>query len=462
MARWKEEKEDLYTFLKNPDKWRSDFQLALGDGSEKAKYFLHMLEFDSTPADIMCADKKRYTLIGAIDIFSRKAKCLLVPVSKSIAIANLMRWVILNWGLFDVMIADNGRDYASRHIEVACGALNIEMPPVPTSTPEAKPHIERFFGTISTMLFEELDGYIGHNVAERKDIESRRSFAQRMFDKDEVIECRMMPDELQDIINTWLAKIYLQREHSELGKSPEAKAAESSQPVRKIMDEQVLDILLAPCGHPIVQKKGIRYKNGIYVAPELGDYVKKKVEIRENLTDAGKVYVFEMESKARICIAIDASLGGLTVEEVTRARKQQTKNIRDRARALKTLAKEVGDPMLDLLAAKSKEKGKVFAFHKEEKAEGTMIREAEKIIAEPENTFREFQPDPEEIAEAKKEILGDDKVVELHPEPIFATMYERYRYLLDINRDATAKELDFIKRYEGTQEYYRIFVMPYE
>jgi len=461
--KWKKENESVYTFLKNPDKWRSNFQLALGDSSEKAKYFLHILEFDNTPADIMCADKKRYTLAGAIDNFCRKAKILIVPVGKSIAIANLMRRINLDWGFFSVMIKDNGQDYASRHIEAVCGALGIDMPSVPPFTPQAKPHIERFFRTISMMLFEELPGYIGHSVAERKDIEARRSFAQRMFTKGEVIECSLMPEELQGIIDNWIETIYHQRTHSELGKSPEAKAAESTRPVRKITNERLLDILLAPCGHPIVQKKGIRFQNGFYVAPELGDYVKQEVEIRQDLADAGTLYVFEKASKKFICIAKDATLAGLSVEEIIKARKQQRKNIQAQAKALKTLAKEVGNPMLDLLEAKAQEPGRIVSFHREEKAESPMIQEVEKAFEGPSATFEEFKPNPADL-KAIEHPKNEQKVVPIHDDPpFFDSMLQRYKYLKEQRniRKLTQRDEGFIEGYEASEEYFRIFEMPY-
>lgn len=455
---WKKENESLYIFMKNPDQWRSNFQAAFGDAGVKAKYFLHMMEFDNTPADIMCADKKRYTVTAGIDIFSRKAKCLLVSTSKSTSIANLMRWLIINWGLFDVMIADNGKDYASRHIEAACGALSIDMPPLPSFTPEKKPHIERFFGSLSTMLFEELSGYIGHSVADRKEIESRKSFAQRMFTKDEVIECRMTADELQAVINTWVDKIYHQRVHSQLGKTPEQRAGESSKVVKKILDERVLDILLAPVGKPTVQSKGIRYQNGRYVAPELIDHIKKKVQIRRDLTDAGKLYVFDLESNF-ICIAKDAALEGLSVEEVIRAKKRQKRQIREQARALKTLAKEVGDPMAELLEAKRKDLGQVFAFSREEAFENDAIKEAAKAVVEPEpvETFV-----PEDGWQTADDI--EKKIVALHEEPIFESGLARYKYLRrQANiRTLTDTEKGWLQGYESTEEYYQIFVMPYE
>ncbi len=70
IRKWKSDNHELFTFLTSPDLWKSRYQSAFGSQSEKAKYFLHYVEFDSTPADIMCADGKRYTIIGAVDIFS--------------------------------------------------------------------------------------------------------------------------------------------------------------------------------------------------------------------------------------------------------------------------------------------------------------------------------------------------------------------------------------------------------
>ena len=464
VSSWETKNTELVAFLKNPDRWRSHYQAAFGDAAEKALHFLHMVEFDNTPADVMCADGKRYTLTGAIDIFSRKAKCLVVPTSKSVAVANLMRWIILEWGLFDVMISDNGKDYASKHIEAACGALGIELPDVPPFTPEAKPFIERFFRSISMMLFEELSGYIGHSVAERRAIESRKSFAQRMFKKGETIECRMMPEELQGVIDTWTERVYHQRTHGELKKSPEARAGESTQAVRRILDERILDILLAPEGKPTVSKKGIRYRNGHYVAPELADWIKQRVQIRRDLADAGKLYVFDLESRF-ICIAQDACLEGISVEEAVQARKHQAKRIREQARALQTLADEVGDPMMDLLEAKGRERGRVMAFRREEAFTSSAIEEASKAVQEPDDGTT-FTAEPAELENLKSQIsnLKSEKVVVLREEPIFENRLERYKYLQKQTkiRTLTDKETGFIEGYEGSEEYYRIFVMPYE
>jgi hypothetical protein len=48
---------------------------------------------------------------------------------------------------------------------------------------------------------ELLCGYVGHNVSERKALEARKSFAQRMMNH-ETVELRVTPEELQKICNT--------------------------------------------------------------------------------------------------------------------------------------------------------------------------------------------------------------------------------------------------------------------
>ena len=461
--KWKAENASLYAFMVDPDKWRSEYQTAFGDASEKAEHFLHMVEFDNTPADIMCADNKRYTITGAIDIFARKAKCEVVPTAKAQAVANLMRSIIIDWGLFDVMIADNGKDYASRHIEAACAAVGIELKFNPPFTPEAKPHIERFLGALSTMLFEELDGYIGHSVADRKAIESRKSFAHRMFSKDELIQCSLMPDELQEIINTWIETVYHQRTHSGIGASPEAKAGESGRPVRKILDERVLDILLAPVGTPTVLKKGIRFQNGVYSAIELARHVGKKVKIRRDMADAGKLYVFDGEDFSFICIAKDNSLEGISVEDANIARKRQKKQVLEGARALKVLAKEVGDPMMDLLRSKQEASGQVFGFQREEVFENVPVQEAMKAVAGPVEPVETFEKDEHPTSNIEHR-TSNEKVVQIHEERIFESRLERYKYLGQQKkiRVLTERETGFCEGYEGSEEYYQIFVMPYE
>ena len=457
VQQYKSVNNSAYALLKNPDKWRNEYQLALGDAAAKAKYFLHMIEFDSSPADILCSDGHRHAVIGAIDQFSRKAKIIVSPTSKSTAIKSLVRNINLDWGVFDVMITDQGADYTSSDIMVVSHGLGIDLRPTLHFSPEKKPHIERFFGSLSVGLFEELSGYIGHSVAGRKAIESRKSFAQRFGKRDEVIEIGLSSVGLQELCDKWIENIYHQRIHRSLGKSPEAKAAESTRPVRKI-DPRLLDLLLAPAGFPTVQKKGIQFQGAFYIAPELGDFVKKKVEIRRDLLDAGRVYVFDLSRKF-ICVAEDASISGLTVAEINEARNSQKKKVQEQVRAMRALGNRVGDPMADLLESKSRAPGQIHAFHRTEEATGGMIAEAQKALrAQDEGTeaISGLEPDAKETS----------KIVQIsNKRPSFFTSFlERYKYIKSQEniRELTPREIEFKGEYEGTEEYWLIYAYEKE
>jgi Mu transposase-like protein len=352
LEKWKATHHELFSFLKNPDQWKNDYQLAFGSQSEKALHFLHYIELDSTPADILCADGKRYNIICAIDIFSRKPKCHVSPTSSGQGVAALFRNVILDWGVPENAVRDNGKDYVSNHINSILKTLDINAITVAPFTPEGKPHIERFFRTLSGGLFEELHGYIGHNVAQRKAIESRRSFAKRMMNSEaDPIQLNIYPDELQAIVNRWIEKVYNQRVHKGINDTPEHKAAQSMTPIRRIEDERALDILLVPAGEATVQKKGIRYDKALYQAPELSGWMRERVQVRRDMQDAGRLYVFSRHGQY-ITTAWDPTIEGMPSIDYAAVRKDQRRRIRDQKAAIATLKE---DPMQDLLTAKTGE-----------------------------------------------------------------------------------------------------------
>jgi len=225
LKRRKEMDPAVYAFLNSPDQYKGRFQPALGNAAEKAERFLHYVELDSTPADVICSDGKRYTILGACDVFSRKCKFLVGKTSNSSMITGLLRDIITDWGIPEHIIKDHGKDYQSRTVMSALKALEVECPWIPPFTPESKPHIERVFRTLAHSLQEKLEKYIGHNVAERRAIEARRSFADRLMKRGRTVEVGLHPEELQEIIHRWTEDVYHQRKHSSLGMSPNAKAA---------------------------------------------------------------------------------------------------------------------------------------------------------------------------------------------------------------------------------------------
>ncbi len=346
----------LFALIKNPEKYRGSHRLSLGEADERAKRPLHYVEVDSTNGEIMCSDGRRYNVCGLIDQFSRKARFVVTPTSNSWAIAGLV-WAVCNeWGIPENLIRDRGKDYASKHISGALERLECNVIELPPRCPELKPHIERVFRTLTGYLFEMLPGYLGHNVAERKRIESQKEFHKQIKEGGK-LAVSLSAGELQEIINSWTENVYHQSTHSKLGMSPSAKAASVAHRPRRIEDPQALALLLAPSRDVAIGKKGIRYENGFYwddpatteTDPgSLCQYdVGRKVRILPDLADAGRIYCFDIEAKAFICQARDMAISGITIGEKIAARKRADKRIKARFKAVKALAETVGDPVAE-------------------------------------------------------------------------------------------------------------------
>ncbi|MGE3300279.1 MAG: DDE-type integrase/transposase/recombinase, partial [Arcobacter sp.] len=249
---WKEKNPVLHEFAKSPDSAKNKYKPAIGNASEIAKYKNHYWELDSTPADVICSDGKRYSIMAAIDIFTRRAVFHVAESSSSYSITQLLRKAILKLGIPDNVVIDNGKDYTSNHFMSVCYNLKINPIIVQPFSGEKKPHVERLFGVLSRQLFIQVPGFIGANVAQRTQIQARQSFAQKINSieawrklnasrTDE--EKRMIKDawkikkenlglrlevlktheELQDICDKWLLNIHEQEKHGGLGISPVMK-----------------------------------------------------------------------------------------------------------------------------------------------------------------------------------------------------------------------------------------------
>ena len=261
LKEWKEDNAQLFAAVTNPDAWRSKYKAAGGNASERIVRLNQRWEFDSTKADLLLADGYRHVIVGVIDVYSRRMKLLVSRTSAAAAVSSLTRRALLDWGPCEEAGTDNGSDYISQHMRRVFLGLGIVHDIAPPFTPEHKPFIERHFGTFNHDMMELLDGFIGHNVAERKDIEARRSFAQRLMKTGETVEIRMTAEELQDFCDQWTDNIHAHNPHSGLnGRTPFEVAAAYTGQVARISDERALDVLLAEApgngGIRTVTKKG--------------------------------------------------------------------------------------------------------------------------------------------------------------------------------------------------------------
>jgi heme-degrading monooxygenase HmoA len=352
---WKKANPMLHEFAKSPDSAKNKFLAAYGDASAKAKYRNHYWELDSTPADVICEDGKRYAVLAAIDVHTRRVVFHVSETSSAYSISQLLRKAILKLGIPENVVIDNGKDYTSNHFESICLNLGINMEIVPPFSGDCKPHVERVFGTLSRELFEQIPGYIGHNVAQREELQARKSFAdkvrsiekwreeQRLKSDEEKKAWRdawkikkenlglelgilMSADELQQWCDRWANNMYEQRVHKGIKTSPIQKWNEQSVPVKSIPDKRMLDMLLGESVTRRVGKKGIAYDGCQYAHIDLVELTGEYVYVMAP-EDLGYILVYDKNMRF-VCIAEDLEHMGENRWQVRKAKKKSLQLMR--------------------------------------------------------------------------------------------------------------------------------------
>ena len=300
MLEWRKENAEIHMRLTNPDGHKNRYQLALGKADAGIDRLNQLWEIDASPADVLCADG-RYALYGIIDVYSRRVIYSVTKTAKTEASLLLVRRAILEWGVPEIIRTDNGSDFTSHRFMNALIALGIEQDICPPFSGDKKPFVERSFRTLQHGLMPLMPGYIGHSVKDRKEIESRRAFAQRLGESDEKAFAvgGLSHGDLQIMVDRWVKDHYMHRDHGGIGESPFSRVTAWTKPVKRIENERALDLLLAPVaggdGYRKIGKKGITLDRGVFMGPDLVLYVGKRVMVRCNPEDMGVVYCFDEE-----------------------------------------------------------------------------------------------------------------------------------------------------------------------
>lgn len=466
--RWKKANPQLFMYANSPDKWKNNFLIALGSESEKALYRNHFWEFDATPADVICNDGKRYTILGLIDITTRRPIFRVEESNSVFAVTRLLRAGILKFGVPENIVIDNGKEFISNHFASVCVNLDIQVYTTPPFSGDKKPFIERMFGSLARGLFRYIPGFIGHSVAMKSEIQARESFAHRIMaikkakaeirskeeedafrelwriKKENVgidISIALSKEELQEIIDLWTERIYEQKVHGTLGKSPMSVWNSYLTPVQSIADERMLDLLLGKSFEAKIGKKGIRMDNCHYWQDELLNYMGKTVKVMTN-DNLGEVIVYDPSSMNLICKAIDLEFYGVSREAAAQARKKQSKIIQQFNKTIK-MAEEENDPtLMDVIKAKEDyEISSTIATTKRTQVSTMLLNESHKLQ----------EQDKKELETSKyydfknKDEDGKPKKVLEGGRPEFITFVDRFLWCLEKNewndKDLKLKEL---------------------
>lgn len=108
------------------------------------------------------------------------------------------------FGVPGAISVDNGSIYASDTFRSACAQLGIDLHFARTSTPTDKPHVERFFRTVSTRFTQYLPGYRGSSTADRGTTQTVEG------------EAALFPEEVDSLFGRWVASEYHNTPHKGL------------------------------------------------------------------------------------------------------------------------------------------------------------------------------------------------------------------------------------------------------
>lgn len=321
-------------------------------------------ELDSTPTDVQLnvnGKARRYSIIGAIDVYARRPMLVLMPTSNSEGICLLLRKCFLTWGVPEpdsVIRTDNGSDYVSQRTSGLFALLELTQSKATAFSGWEKPYIERFFKTISHGLLEKLPAYVGHNVSDKKRLQEMRSFAESIGAKrkqrdQELLELSLTPEELQTVLDDYIQYDYMHRPHSGLGdKTPFEVYTNSGYRPQMPANPHSLDILLSYVGTAPVIRGKVRADGITYSAPELMEpqWNRKTVRVFQDPADVGRATLYPDDSWGSYVEATNMDLIGREIDpaQFRQRRKDGEKQLRAFRRNAERLQAEFG---IDQIAA---------------------------------------------------------------------------------------------------------------
>lgn len=136
--------------------------------------------------------------------------------------------------------------------------------------------------------------------------------------------------ELDEAIRQFITAVYHQRDHTELGKTPEEAWIGSAWLPRLPADLEQLDLLLVSVAKPrVVHRDGIHFQGLRYIEPTLADYVREPVTIRYDPRDITEIRVFHRGHF--LCKAVNPAHDGDTIglKDIQAARRAYRRCLRE-------------------------------------------------------------------------------------------------------------------------------------
>lgn len=317
---------------------------------ERARRANERWQIDHTTLDIWVRVKRgdewvpvRPYLTLIIDAFSRSipgfflstaypdAWSVTLAVRHAVSAKETDGW--FNRGLPTIVQHDQGSDFMSHLLRAWFEDLNVEVDPNPRHYPNATGKIERYFQTLDQGCLRLLPGHTG---AIGTTPEAAANHVDRLLTR----------EQLEEEIIRFIVEEYHHWTHSETEAKPAACWEETMGIPRMPAEENLKYLILKHPEERTVTKTGIRFtvdgKGGLYWAPELGEFWKKKVQIGYNPEDMESVLVYAADTGEYLCEAwiMGQEDSKHDIEDVKKTRNQRRRDLKQRTEAYRREVKE--------------------------------------------------------------------------------------------------------------------------
>lgn len=169
----------------------------------------------------------------------------------------------LCYGIPDLLVTDNGKEFLSKAFDAACETLLITVHQNKVETPDNKPHVERNYGTVNTTVLDDLPGKAFSNYLQREGYNS-------------IGEAALTLDEITEIYLIWLVDIYHKKPNQRGINCPNVawkRGCEEWEPEEFTGTEAELDFKFAILDKKTLSKSGITvYVDLTYSSERLAKY----------------------------------------------------------------------------------------------------------------------------------------------------------------------------------------------
>ncbi len=327
-----------------------------------------------------------------IDMRSRKITGWWIDVvPNTLTIMRALSMSVEQYGLFENMLVDNGKDFRSewfagnewkrRHtkpenetLELIEGVLHDCNSNVHFATPyrgQSKP-VERFFRTVCEQFSKSNEFYIGSNTVDAP--EDKKLYWGKINGR-EKIEVTYTLEQLRRDFSDYVKWFNSKWHHSGQGmngKTPDEVFTETVKS-KRMMPAEYRKYIFAIREKRVIQRNGVSIDGISYYTPKMVQYIGEKVEVRRDINDIGTVAIFSLPDlvflfNAESDVFKDTGFVEEDLKRVRKVQKEARKHLKD-YRWSEDIRNARKTPA-ELLAEEADEKNDSFTFEHELKVVG--------------------------------------------------------------------------------------------